>query len=369
MVGSWGRMADVEANPGTAGRATIAPPADRPRASKRAQLLLAVALAVLLGLGLWWWRDTRRFVRTDDAYAQADIVPVTALVAGRVGAVLIAENAHVAHGDLLVTLDPKDAEIALDRGRADVAAQWASAQASNATVAAQRAGLAERDAALKAADAEHLRASAAVRRLQSLAAQGWVTRPALDTAISEARKAEAGVLQARAALVTTRRQVSAGEAGSLEALAKAKAAARSIAALDRTLSLTRINAPLSGTVAALTARVGQQLDAGAPLLFLVPDRGTYIVANFKETQIARIRPGQSVSIWADAIGDRSFRGVVVGLSPATGSQFSLIPVDPASGTFTRIVQRVPVRIRLADIADAEGLRPGLSLKVAIRVGD
>lgn len=332
----------------------------------RVTLLVGLTVSIIAAAGFWLW-DTDRFVRTDNAYVQADIVPVGAQVSGRIGAILTAENRQVAAGQKLALIDPTDSQIALDRSRAEVIAQQAAARTGETMIAMQRANLVERQASLTAAEAELIRADAAHSRLNELFDQGWVTQQAVETAQAEARKARAALLQTRAAIAVGERSVEAVIAAKAEAVAKVEVASRTLQRFNRDLSLTAVRAPSSGIIADLSARIGQRLEAGVPLMYVVPDRGRYIVANFKETQIDRIRAGQIVTIEADALGGRSFRGIVDGLSPATGSQFAMIPVNTASGTFTRVVQRVPVRIKLANESDFLSLRPGLSLQVAVHV--
>jgi membrane fusion protein, multidrug efflux system len=329
--------------------------------------LMLLAMVCLVAVALWWWADRRRFERTDNAYVQADILQVGALSEGRLVEITAIENQRVARGDILARVDPADARLAIERSLAELAAQRATVRTAESTTQMQAATVEEREAALRAAEADRDLAAAELARLRPLAAKGWVSTQRLQVAEVDAAKSIAAVRQARAALQAADHAATAAIASRDEASARVVVADQSLRRLDRDLSLTEVRAPAAGVIANVSARLGQRAELGRPLFAIVPDQGRYIVANLKETQIARIRPGQEVTIRADALGNRDFRGVVQGLSPATGSQFALIPVEAASGTFTRVVQRVPVRIRLSNLTDYVLLRPGMSLDVAIRV--
>jgi membrane fusion protein (multidrug efflux system) len=359
---SGGAPSAVEFNPDST--------AQKPRAiGMRSAASLALALAVILALAAWWYWDTQHYVRTDAAYAHADIVPITTPVEGMIGTIEARENSHVDAGQLLVSLDLADAKIARGRGQAELMALQASIESANSLVNAEQSVVAQRAAALSSTLAEKARVDANLRRIRTLAERGWVTKQTLETAEADSRKAAAAVDQVRAEIDTNRVMISARQAERNEAAAQIDVTRRDIESLDRTLSLSSIRAPVGGTVANLTARLGQRLNVGDTLMFIVPDSGRYIIANFKETEISAIKPGQKARIWADAYGNRSFEGVVESLSPATGSQFAILPINNAAGTFTRVVQRLPVRIRLINPRDYQLLRPGLSLNVSIQIAE
>jgi membrane fusion protein (multidrug efflux system) len=338
-------------------------------APRRRPVLIAVGVVVVLIallLGARAVRYARGHESTDDAQVDGHIVPVLARVGGYVLAVDVEDNARVAAGSLLVRIDSAEYAIRLAQADAEVAAAEAAvAQAGAALESAtqQRAAAqAQTDAARAAAD----RARADLARAQELAATQVVSRQQLDAA-QAAKDATEANLQA------SLRQ--AGAAGSAIAVAQASRraaqarfeaarAARRNAALQ--LSYTRVLAPVAGTIAKRSVEVGQLLQAGQPLLALVADTTVWVTANFKETQLADMRVGQSVEIDVDAYAGCTARGTVESLSPATGARFALLPPDNATGNYTKVVQRVPIRVRVDRGCGAlEPLRPGLSVIVHV----
>ncbi|MBI1188864.1 MAG: efflux RND transporter periplasmic adaptor subunit [Alphaproteobacteria bacterium] len=299
----------------------------RRRLGRTRLAVLAAAALTVLGLGGWalltWYTTGRHHVSTNNAYVQADTTIVAAQVEGYVRRVAVGDNQPVRAGDVLVEIEPSDYEAALAQARAEAARARAEVQSN----AANRA----------AADAQ-------LRRSQYLADQGLLSSAGLDAA-----------------------RAAAGQwSGSTQAsLAEVEAAQARIAAAQINLQRTIIRAPIDGVVGNRTVRVGQLLRSGAPLLAIVPD-ALYVEANFKETQLARMRAGLRAVVIPDI--DRSMRieGVVDSLSPASGSEFSFIPTETATGNFTKIVQRVPVRIRIEPTpAQRALLRPGLSATATV----
>jgi membrane fusion protein (multidrug efflux system) len=295
--------------------------------SRPRQIALALGAAALLsvsaGLYLNWLLVGAHQVSTNNAYVKADISVVAAQVEGYVRALPVRENQEVRAGDVLVQIDPADYRTSVESARAAVARARAQAAANSANRAAAAAQLA---------------------RSEFLAQRGLLSSAGLDSARAQAGQ-WSGSTQAALA------DIAAAEAQ----LAKAR--------LD--LERTTVHAPIAGIVGNRSAQVGQLVRPGAPLMAIVPHT-LYVEANFKETQLARLRPGQSVSVQPDI--DRSLRlhGVVDSLSPASGSEFSFIPTETATGNFTKIVQRVPVRIRLDASPEAHALlRPGLSVTVIV----
>ena len=318
-----------------------------PTLKQRLPLIVAVivGLAVIIG-GTIWWLGNQRWETTDNAFVQADTTLVSPQVSGYVVEVLVADNQRVEPGQILVRLDDADA-------RARLAAQ------EQAMIASRAAGVAQARAQAGLADSQ-------VNRYGKLAEQGWVSQQRIQTEQAGAATARAAVAEAQAALVAEQRTAAvlgSTREQSVAAVEQARAAIdQARTALDRTV----IRAPVAGVVGARGVRAGQYVSPGAQLLSIVPLGDTYVVANFKETQLDRLRLGQAVEIPADAFPGQPIRGRIDSFAPATGSEFALIPVENATGNFTKITQRVPVRI-IVDRAEsgAAALRPGLSVEVRV----
>lgn len=320
---------------------------------------------------------------TDDAYIGADATTVAPKVRGLVAAVLVRDNQTVHAGDPLVRIDPEEFDARLASARADLAdaqAGVASARAALVSLdAEQRFSMASVDAAqtgIRSAAAQSERASADARRYDALVHSGAVAARDADAVRAAAVSAEQDLARSKAMLEVERAalNVTRAKRASLEAaLQKATASEqRDRAALDLALQDQRhavITAPIDGVVGNRQVQQGDYVQAGTRLLTLVPMNSLYVTANFKETQIGRMRPGQAATVRVDALSARPLTGVVESLAPGSGSQFALLPFEPGTGNFTKIVQRVAVRIRLdADQAALGSLRPGLSVtaKVALR---
>ena len=339
-----------------------------PAPRRRAVLIAAGAVAVLIALGLAGRavRYARTHESTDDAQVDGHIVPVLARVGGYVLAVEVEDNAGVAAESLLVRIDSAEYAIRLVQADAEVAAAGAAvAQGAAALESARQqraAAQAQTDAARAAAD----RARADLARAQELAATQVVSRQQLDAAqaAKDATEANLQASQRQAAAAGSAIAVAQASQRAAQARLEAARAARRNAALQ--LSYTRVLAPVAGTIAKRSVEVGQLLQAGQPLLALVADTTIWVTANFKETQLEDMRVGQPVEIDVDAYPGCSATGTVESVSPATGARFALLPPDNATGNYTKVVQRVPVRIRVDRGCGAgEPLRPGLSVVVHV----
>jgi len=337
-----------------------------PELRKRLPLFVAALVGLLLiGGGIVWWIDGQRYEKTDNAFVEADTTNVAPQLSGRVVEVLVADNQTVQAGQILVRLDDADQKAELAQAQANLQAAIAAVGNVDAQAAQEQATIAARAAAVTQAHAQANLANAEVERYGKLAAEGWVSQQRIQTQQATAETARASVAQARAALVAEQRTAgvlgSAREQG-VAAVEQARARLEQAqVALDRTV----IRAPVAGVVGARSVRVGQYVNAGAQMLSIVPMRDAYVVANFKETQLDRMRIGQDVEITADAFPDRKIHGRIDSFAPATGSEFALIPVENATGNFTKITQRVPVRIAVARNEGGLALRPGLSLEVRV----
>lgn len=336
--------------------------------SKRV-LTIAVAVLVVAALGAvggWWWLSHRGLESTENAFVQADTVQVAPQVSGYVAEVLVTDNQQVAPGQPLVRLDAADAEARLAQAEATVGAAVAATRNVGDRAEAEQALISERAAAVQTAQAQARLAEADLSRYQQLARQGWVSAQRAQTAEASAAQARAAVAQAQAALEAERRATAAFGSSREQSAATAEQARAAVRQARINLDRQVVRAPVGGVVGARAVRVGQFVQPGQMMLAIVPLGRTYVVANFKETQVGAMRIGQPVEIEVDAFPGHTFRGRVESFAPATGSEFALIPVENATGNFTKIVQRVPVRIAV-DERDplAAGLRPGLSLSVVV----
>lgn len=325
-------------------------------------------LAVLAGIGFgghYWWKVGRFQQSTDDAYVESDISAISPRIDGYIQEVLVADNQAVRTGDVLAVIDDRDFRARLDQATATLATDQAAVATYDSQIAFQHSKIEQAQAQLDFAGAELERAKATYDRRKKLVDGKIISVQEMDDASADYRKAKADVVQMRAALVAEQGQLAVIEAERRQAEAKV---AQSLAAVELAaseLEKTRVRAPIDGVAGDRTVRPGQFVKQGQQLLALVPT-DMHVVANFKETQLGRIRPGQQVEIRVDAFPDQPVIGTVESFSPASGAQFSLLPPENATGNFTKIVQRVPVRIGLPQGSALAGLlRPGLSVVVSI----
>lgn len=341
------------------------------RRSKVPLILGAAALVFAIWGVRHWWLG-RDHVTTDNAQVEGHITPVLARVGGFVTEVRAAENIQVKEGDTVVILDDRDLRARLAQSDAELNVLLASVGRSGrvgqamAQVSVAKSGAAAANATIAQAQANAQKASADLQRYRALAERNIISRQQVDAADATARAASAQLLAAQQSAHAAEEQVTGASAG-LEAADARVAAAR--AARDQVqlqLSYTRVIAPAAGYVAKKSVEVGQLVQPGQPLMTVVPLTDTWVVANLKETDISDIKPGDKVEIHVDSYGNRKIQGHVESLSPATGARFSLLPPDNATGNFTKVVQRIPVRIRIDSPADpARPLRPGMSVDVDI----
>jgi membrane fusion protein (multidrug efflux system) len=349
--------------------ATEAPVKTRLTFSRKALTLAGVALAITLcgiGYGRYWWTTGRFIETTDDAYAGGDVTPVSPHVAGFVAQILISDNQHVRAGQLLIRLDPRDFEAALDHGRAVATERRAALAGLKAKCVLQRAMVRQAEADLKAKLAQATFAQEDAVRYRDLAKTrfGTIQNAERTFALDEAAKSAAQA--AGAGLTAARQQLSVLNAQIAEARAGVAQAKADLETARLNLGYTEIRSPIDGYVGNRAARVGAFVASGAYLLSVSPAHGLWIDANFKENQLARMRPGQPATVVADVLPRKVFHGHVESVAPGTGAIFSVIPPENATGNFTKIVQRVPVRIALdKDDATLGGLRPGLSATVSV----
>jgi membrane fusion protein (multidrug efflux system) len=343
--------------------------ASRPWLSRRRALLGAAALAVAAGLGYFgygWWTTGRFLEETDDAYVQADMVAVSSRVAWQVAEVPAADNQRVSKGDVLARLDDRDLQAAQAQARADVAAAEADIQSLQAQLRLQDSTMAAADADIASADASAAYAKFEFNRYSDPVPVRTRSLQRAQQAEADIKGRDAAAARARAAAEGARQQVTVLQAQLSRAqasLLRARAVADQ-AALN--LSYATITAPTDGAVGDRTVRAGQYVQPATRLLNVVPmDAGSYVVANFKETQLARMGAGEAVRLQADMLGGEPLRGTVDSLAPGSGATFALLPPENATGNFTKIVQRVPVRVRLDPDPRLSQLRPGLSVTASV----
>lgn len=340
------------------------------RKNGRAKLILLLLLAVTLVGGIWWYVDYQNHGKyleeTNDATVQADMVTIAPRVSGYVAEVLVAENQDVRAGQPLVRIDPRDARAQAAQAEAQIAVAGAQADTARAQIAEQYAAIEQAQAQLAAARSKAAYDAAEVARYRPLAASGAETRQTLAQLEVTARQSADNVRAAQAAVAAQQRRVGSLDAQVAQGRAQGQAARAQLAAASVDVGATQLTAPIGGRIGDKTVTIGQYVQAGTRLMSVVPLDRLYITANFKETQLALMRPGQPVEIHVDALDDVAVKGRVESLAPGTGAQFSLLPPQNATGNFTKITQRVPVRISIETTPAARRLLvPGLSVTVTV----
>lgn len=344
--------------------------------ARRRRLLTWLAIAVVVGLvlyGLYALLFAGKTVSTDNAYVGAEVAQVTPLVPGPVAAVPAKETQFVHTGDPLVVLDDSDARIAVAQAEAALGQAERKVRGYQANDTALGGQVSARQADLARAQADLVRARTDLDRRQNLASSGAVSGEELTTAKNAFAQAQAEVAQAQANLRASQGQREANlvliQGAPLDQNPEVAAARARLDAAKLALARTVIRAPMDGVVSKKSVQVGQQVQAGSPLMSVVPIAAAYVDANFKEVQLKKVRIGQPVTLTSDLYGgDVTFHGRVTGLSGGTGSAFSLIPAQNASGNWIKVVQRLPVRITLdPKELQAHPLRVGLSMKAKIDV--
>jgi membrane fusion protein (multidrug efflux system) len=325
----------------------------------------AVGLAVLWyggHYGLYWWKEGRFLETTDNAYVRADATLVAARVAGYVASVEVEDNQPVTAGQVLFRIDDADYKARVEQARAEVEARRAALDVAKSQLELQRSLIEQMEADVQAAAADTERTRTDFGRYTQLAAKDAASVQKLDSARADATKAAATLASAKAKLTAERERVNlldAQEAGGEAALNQARAA-RKLAEID--LDNTVVRAAVTGIVGNWQVRIGRYVQPGMQLLAIVPLADAYVVANYKETQLDHMQVGQRVAMAVDSYPGRTVTGHIGSLSPASGAQFALLPPDNATGNFTKIVQRIPVKIWIdADSPLAGELRPGMSV--------
>jgi membrane fusion protein, multidrug efflux system len=409
-------VADQEQNPTTPPQTPEESPAKK---TGRNVIIFGVLLLLVLGAGFWYWRST--FTEdTDDAQVDGDIYQISARINGQVTNVLVTENQKVSKGDLLVEIDPKDYQVALEQAQAQLASAQAdytqatvnvpitsvstrtttSNSGSDVLASTSAVEQAQQQAAAAAsrvdqAKANAIKATKDVERYTPLVEKDVISRQQYDAAVASATASNAQVIEAENNLVAQQsaitqaqqrldsarnqavqarkngpEQVRAEQARAQSALAAIKQAQARVDQALLNLSYTRVLAPTSGIISKKNVEVGGNLSAGQDLMTIVPLENLWVTANFKETQLAQMHPCQNVELKVDALGGRKFSGRISQVGGATGSRLSLFPPENATGNYVKVVQRIPVRIDFTNLDKENGdhaLRPGFSVTPDVSV--
>jgi membrane fusion protein (multidrug efflux system) len=325
--------------------------------------LLALAA---ISYGVYFVLVGRFYVSTDDAYVRANSTTLGARVAGHIAAILPNDNSIVRAGDVIFRIDDGDYRIAVDAARSRIATQEATVDRIGRQVTAQESAAEQAKAQLASSEAALKRAGLDFERQQALSTKGFASRATFEVSEAGRDQGVAAVKSAQAAYDAARDNVDVTKAQQAEARAQLAELQTQLAKAERDLAFTAVRAPVDGTFSNRLVNTGDFIQAGQRLANVVPLNDVFIDANYKETQLKRIRPGQPVTIKVDAYGFRKFTGVVDSISPAAGSVFTLLPPDNATGNFTKIVQRLPVRIRVPkDVAKQNLLRAGMSVYTTV----
>ncbi len=335
--------------------------------------ITGIVLALVAVASLHWdeWASNAKEQTTDNAYIEADTARLSARVSGNVRAVLVEDFQRVHAGDLLVEIAPEDYAARRDQAEAAVKSAQATLETVQDQKALQQAAILQAQAQRRSAQAKQVQATLERGRQETLLRGGLAGTPQkVEQAVADADSAGASVSASDAAVEQQRRQldVIGGQVEQRRAdLAEAQA---SLKTAELNLDYTRIVAPFDGVVSERQVKPGEYVNVGSSLLSVVPLPNVYVTANYKETQLTHIRPGQRVDIQVDTFPGKPLIGHVASLSPASGSQFALMPADNASGNFTKVVQRIPVRILLEPNQPLiDRLRPGMSVETTVHVAE
>lgn len=349
---------------------------DTPRRAARRTLVRRLVstlcvLAVLFGATYlatdYWLCEVRPFETTDNAYLRTHMAQVSPRVAGYIREIHFSDNQPVKAGDLLLVIDDSDYQARVQHAEAAVQAARAQRASLAAELAVQAARVAQRVAAVRLTEAEVRRSGQDFARQKDLATDGATSLQARDNAEASVSQADARLAEARAMHAEAQRQAEAITVRLQESEAAIAVAEATLDIAQIDLARTRIHAPVSGTLAQRHVQLGQLVQPGSLLAYLVPEGDLFVEANFKETQLEDMHVGHPVEIEIDAFERARYRGVVASAAPASGAEFSILPPENATGNFTKIVRRVPVKIEFAEGTSLQGLKPGMSVTARVRV--
>ena len=341
-----------------------------PLKSPRVRLILLLVALALIGGGVLWFIRFETFGKyqesTNDAYIQADSITIAPKVSGYVDRVFVAENQDVKAGQPLAQIDPRDYRAQAAQSVAQIDLAKANAAGVVAQMAEQRAAIAQAEAELNAANASASFAASEVERYRPLAASGAETRERLSELQNQATQARARAAAARATLNGAQKRIATLETQVRQAQAQGEAARAQLSAAYTNVEATILRATADGRIGDKSVRQGQFVQAASRLMTLVPKASLYVEANFKETQLGLMRVGQPVTIEVDALPGVELPGKLASIAPGTGAQFSILPPQNATGNFTKIVQRIPVRIAISAGPETRKLLvPGMSVEVSV----
>jgi membrane fusion protein, multidrug efflux system len=347
------------------------PPPEPPRRPLRRAVVLIVLLAVVVAgaaIAYRWWLDARQYEWTDDAFIDGDIIPISPQVAAKTNSVLVSDNQPVKKGDVLVLLDPTDYQVVLDQKKATESSMRGKVEQARTQEAVARANVGEADAELNVAKTNALNMQQELDRMQGLDPRARAQEK-MDDTIANQRSSSATVEQAEAKVKAAEAQVLEEAAAVLTAQSDALKAAADTRAAQIQVDYCTIAAPCDGVITHKNIEPGMYVTVGQPLFSIVPTN-VWVTANFKETQLELMRPGQKVFIYVDAYPEKTFQGHLQSVQHGTGSTFSLLPPENATGNFVKVVQRVPVKIEFdsGETGDADHpLSPGMSVEPRVLV--
>lgn len=335
--------------------------------NRKILVFLGITVGLILSVCAYQWATAWRYHQsTDDAYLHSDITSISPKVSGHVSDVAVSDNQSVHKGDVLVRIDDRDYRAKVEEMRAQVEAREAALANLDARLALQRSSILAAEAQIGSASAEVVRSHADLERGKALVREDFVSRQILDTRQADNQKAGAAMRAAQANADAARRQIAVLESERAMDAAQLEEARAQLASAELDLEHTVITAPVDGVVGNRGVQLGQYVRTGSPLLSVVPLNEVWVEANFKETQIGHMQPGQPVSLSIDSFSGETLKGHVDSLSPASGAKFSLLPPDNATGNFTKVVQRIPVKIVIEPGHSLEGkLLPGMSAVVTV----
>lgn len=332
-------------------------------------LVLTGVLTALIGGSGWFWMSRQGHEHTDNAYIHGDLTVISPKISGHVVELAVEDNQPVRAGQILLRIDARDFQVKVEESEAVLLGAEAAITGTDKRIAAQKTAVEEAEAGLRTWQAELDLAQREQGRTVSLVREEAASRQRLDTTQATLSKARAGLDQARAKVESARAQIAVLEADRLRQQAAVSEARARLDAAKINLANTDVTSPVDGVVGNRAVQLGQFVATGSHLLSVVPLDTVWVEANFKETQIGAMRPGQPVTVTVDAYPDLPLHGTVSSFSPASGAQFSLLPPENATGNFTKVVQRIPVRISLPGDNPLRGqLRPGLSVVVDVQTG-
>jgi membrane fusion protein (multidrug efflux system) len=334
--------------------------------SRSILLSLLLGIPVIAGIGYWLF-DRQYHETTDDAYLKSNIVLISPKVSGYVTQLFINDNQAVKQNDVLVAIDNRDYQARVTQAEANVTAEIAHIERLRALKTSQRSHIETAGANIAAMQAKRDQSHKDLQRFHNLIDRGSIARQSLDRVQSESKQAAAELRGSQAAAAAEHNQLTTLAIEITETEARLKNAEAQLALAKMDLDHTQVRAPIDGIIGNRGVQLGQLVRPGVTLAYLVENKDIWVEANFKETQLENMRPGQPVSIEVDAFPDLELEGKVDSFSPASGSEFSILPAENATGNFTKIVRRVPVKIVFNANANIQLLKPGLSVAVKVKV--